>query len=84
VRIFEKCPWGHEGRKEVFCYDCHEELLHNPVFLPEDIGRLSRIVRARRLSESSKTDSRDLLAKRIELLHEVISRGLKEIEKDIS
>ena len=83
VKIFEKCPWGHEGQKEVFCYDCHEELLHNPVFLPEDIVRLSKIVRARSLSETIKTDSRDLLGKRIELLHEIINRGLKEIEKDI-
>jgi hypothetical protein len=30
-RVFEECPWGIEGQTAVFCYDCHEELLHNPV-----------------------------------------------------
>jgi hypothetical protein len=33
-RIFDKCPWGVEGDTTILCYDCHEELLHNPVFLP--------------------------------------------------
>ena len=32
-RIFEESPWGHEGETGVFCYECHEELLHNPVLL---------------------------------------------------
>jgi hypothetical protein len=80
--IFETCPWGYEGKQAVFCYECHEELLHNPVFLPEDVGRLSRLVTARGLSEAVKTESRSLLAGRIELLHEAISRGLQELEKD--
>jgi hypothetical protein len=35
--IFESCPWGQEGEVVVFCYECHEELIHNPVILPEDI-----------------------------------------------
>jgi hypothetical protein len=82
VKIFERCPWGHEGKQAFFCYDCHEEVLHNPVFLPDDIERLSKIVKARDLSEETKTESRDLLAKRIELLHEIISRGLLAVEKD--
>src|SRR5580765_5408156 len=34
--IFAKCPWGIEGLSDVFCYECHEELLHNPVLLPDD------------------------------------------------
>lgn len=82
-KIFEQCPWGYEGKKEVFCYDCHEELLHNPVFLPEDIKRFSRIVKHKKLSEEVKTDAHNLLAERIKLLHEIISGGLKEIEKDM-
>lgn len=82
VKIFKRCPWGHEGKQAFFCYDCHEEVIHNPVFLPDDIERLSKIVKARGLSEETKTESRDLLAKRIELLHEIISRGLLAVEKD--
>src|SRR5438034_11356030 len=34
--LFNACPWGREGESEVFCYECHEELLHNPVLLPWD------------------------------------------------
>ncbi len=37
-KLFVKCPWEVEGQTAVFCYDCHEELLHNPVFLPIDIA----------------------------------------------
>src|SRR5438093_6128304 len=37
ARLFEKCPWGLEGECDVFCYECHEILLHNPVFTRENI-----------------------------------------------
>jgi hypothetical protein len=31
--IFPECPWDYEKRTVVLCYECHEELIHNPVFL---------------------------------------------------
>ena len=74
--IFPTCPWGHESESVVFCYECHEELIHNPVLLPDDIARFAELVKRRGLSEVSKTESRDPIGGRIELLHEVIARGL--------
>ena len=82
--IFEKCPWNMEGTKDVFCYECHEELVHNPVFLPEDIEKFARLVRLRGLSEETKTASRDKIGERIKLLHEVIARGVDELLKEQS
>jgi hypothetical protein len=60
----------------VFCYDCHEELLHNPVLLKQDIFGLAELVKRRGLAEDEKSESRDKAARRVELLHEVIVRGL--------
>jgi hypothetical protein len=80
-KVFEKCPWGVEGKTAVFCYDCHEELLHNPIFLPSDIARFADLVKVRSLNEEKKTESKDKIAGRIELLHEVIERGLEELKK---
>jgi hypothetical protein len=82
--IFEECPWGHEGEAALFCYDCHEELLHNPVLLPEDIKLFANIVRRRGLAEHEKTESRENLARRIKLFREIIRRGLEEIVKEES
>jgi len=81
-KIFESCPWAHEGETATFCYDCHEELLHNPVLLPEDIKRFANTVRSRGLAEDRKTESREKIAGRIKLFHEVIRRGLEEIDKE--
>ena len=75
-RLFEPCPWGVEGKSAVFCYDCHELLLHNPVFLPEDLEAFARLVRDRQLDEPVKTEDTAKLAGRIQLLHEVIRRGI--------
>jgi len=25
------CPWEYERKSDVFCHECHELLLHNPV-----------------------------------------------------
>lgn len=83
-KIFEECPWDHEGESAVFCYDCHEELLHNPVLLPEDIERLAKIVKSKGLAEDKKTEFREKIAGRIKLLHEVIKRGLEQIERENS
>lgn len=80
--IFNSCPFEHERETGVFCYECHEELIHNPVLLPADIKILAELVKRRGLSESKKSDSREPIAGRIKLLHEAISRGLKEILND--
>jgi hypothetical protein len=81
-KIFDYCPWGHENETAVFCYDCHEELLHNPILLSEDIERFSKIVAARGIGEKSKTESLEKIAERIKLFHEVIDKGLKRIEDE--
>lgn len=75
--IFSTDPWKVEGQTEVFCYECHEELIHNPVFLPEDISNLAKLIRSRNLTENEKSDDRKKIADRIKLLHEVIQSGLK-------
>ena len=78
--IFKNCPWaGMEGKFGVFCYECGEELLHNPVLLPTDIDRFAELVRMRGLNESQKSASKDKIARRIELLHEVIEKGIKAL-----
>jgi hypothetical protein len=70
------CPWELEGQTEEFCYDCHEELLHNPIFLPADVRGFADLVKLRKLDETEKTISKDKLAGRIMLLHEVFQKGL--------
>jgi hypothetical protein len=82
--IFVSCPWGHEGKVGLFCYECHEELLHNPVLLPDDISLLADLVRIRGLSEESKSEDRTKIAGRITLFHEVIARGLRAVRQDIA
>lgn len=77
--VFENCPWGLEGKAAVFCYECHEELLHNPVLLPEDIAKLRELVKLRGYSENEKTNSRSALAGRIQLFQEIIARGLDQV-----
>ena len=78
-RIFKKCPWNIEGQTEEFCYECHEELLHNPVLLQADIRGFTELVKLRRLNETRKTKSRDKIAGRIKLLHEVIELGIGKL-----
>jgi hypothetical protein len=80
-RLFETCPWGIEGQRSVYCYECHEELLHNPVFTPADIQRFAGLVRRRGLSEDEKPASRVKLAGRVELFHEVIQAGLQALHE---
>jgi hypothetical protein len=80
--MFPSCPWGHEGQSVVFCYECHEELVHNPVLLPEDISRFAELVKQRGLSEETKTESREPIAGRVVLFHEVIARGLASLLND--
>ena len=78
-RLFALSPWGHESETGVFCYECHEELLHNPVLLPEDLAALRELVRLRGLTEDLKPESRGKLADRVILLHEVIAIGIREL-----
>jgi len=80
--IFKKCPWGVEGQTEVFCYECHEELVHNPVFLFADIRGFSELVKLRNLDEEEKPASRERLAGRIKLLHEIMERGIQALLED--
>jgi hypothetical protein len=75
------CPWGYEGKKEVYCYECHEELLHNPVLLPQDVAAFADLIRRKGLDENTKPESREKIGGRIELLHEVISAGLKTLDQ---
>lgn len=51
------------------------------LFLPVDIARLAELVKERRLDEDRKTESKDKIAGRIKLLHEIIQQGLKELKK---
>ena len=80
-RVFESCPWNLERQSGTFCYECHEELLHNPVFTKIDIARFASLVRRRGLNEDEKTASREKLGGRIQLLHAVIAAGLNSLEE---
>jgi hypothetical protein len=80
--IFTSCPWGYERQSDVFCYECHEVLLHNPVLLPEDVARFAELVRMRDLAEELKTGDHSKIAGRVALFHEVITRGLKLLHEE--
>lgn len=75
-RIFQRDPWGMEGKTGIFCYDCGEVLLHNPVLLPEEISELSELYRLNNLTEDNKEDDMHKYRERIKLFHEVIQKGL--------
>jgi hypothetical protein len=77
--VFETCPWGAEGKKGTFCYECHEELLHNPVLLPDDVERFRELVQLAGLSEDRKSTSKTLMAGRIQLFQSIIARGIEEL-----
>jgi len=77
--IFEKCPWDVEKQFSVFCYECHEELIHNPVFLPQDIKNFAALAQERGLGEQQKLNSREKIAGRIQLFHEVIQAGIDKL-----
>jgi len=81
-RVFAECPWGKEKHAGVFCYECHELLLHNSVLLSEDVKRFSALVRKLGLSEDDKPKDYALIAGRITLFHDVIARGLSSFEKE--
>jgi len=80
--IFDRCPWGLEGKSAVYCYECHEELLHSPVFTPEDIDALRELVATRGLHETDKPADRTKIAGRIHLLQTIFACGLRAVMKD--
>jgi hypothetical protein len=63
----------------VYCYECHEELLHNPVFTAKDMGQFAELVRLRGLAEDAKSGDRSKLAGRVRLFHELIEAGLSAL-----
>lgn len=77
--IFSTSPWKVQPDWGTFCYECHEELLHNPVFLPEDVKKFAELVNLTNLNERDKTASKRKLSNRIVLLHEVIETGIKSL-----
>ena len=77
--IFDRCPWDLERQSAVYCYECHEELLHNPVFTPNDIAVFRALVVQKNLQESDKPDNRTKIGGRIKLLQEIIATGLQVI-----
>src|SRR3989339_569043 len=82
TKIFVTSPWeGVEGETTLLCYDCHEELLHNPVLLPKDIESLNMLVACEGLAEINKTN-KEKIAGRIKLFHKVIRAGLKCLLKE--
>ena len=83
-RVFDECPWGLEGKSETYCYECHEELLHNPVFTPGDMALFRHLVSVRGLVEDRKRESRAKLGGRILLLHEIIAAGLAALAASAS
>jgi len=80
--VFSSCPWGHEGETAVFCYECHEELLHNPVLLPADVAAFAALVKQHGFAEEQKTADRSKLEGRVQLLHEALARGLESLAKE--
>jgi len=81
-RIFDACPWNLEGKKAVYCYECHEELLHNPVLTPADVAAFGALVRKAGLDETGKTEDRTMIAGRIKLLQEAVRRGLQALSQE--
>jgi hypothetical protein len=81
-RIFDRCPWESEGQTAVYCYECHEELLHNPVLTQHDVARFRRLVARRGLEEDEKPTGREKLAGRIRLFHEIIEAGLLALDAE--
>ena len=82
--IFTHCPWGCEGKTAGFCYECHEELLHNPVLTPAEVNAFCELVDQRGFDEMTKSEGKDKIAGRIRLFHEVIVAGLAALKRRTS
>src|SRR3546814_11980683 len=66
--VFSSCPWGHEGETAVFCYECHEDLLHNPVLLTDDFAALAALVERHGLTEEQKPKERFKTGVRVQFI----------------
>jgi hypothetical protein len=77
--MFPQCPWGFERETALFCYECHELLIHNPTFLPADIKAFAELVRARGLHETRKPSHRRKIAGRVRLFQEIVSAGIHQL-----
>lgn len=77
------CLQNYNHATGLFCYECHEELLHNPIMLPNDVEKFARLIRKRGCDETGKkkTKDRHKIGERIKLLEKIISRGLDELLK---
>jgi hypothetical protein len=74
-------PWFLEQETIVCCYECHEELLHNPVLLPTDLLRFALLIQSRGLNDDEKLPGRKGFVARVQLLQEVIAVGIKAMLK---
>jgi hypothetical protein len=80
--IFDSCPWGHERETAVLCHECREDLLKNPVLLPDDIALFADLVEKHGYAEEEKSTDRSKLGGRVQLLHEVLRRGLASLAQE--
>lgn len=79
--IFKNCPWNLEKKSLIFCYDCHEELLHNPVLTLVDISDFKMLIKYHRFNEVKKAKAKTKIAGRIKLFHSIIRFGLDEAKR---
>ena len=73
---FRNVSVGIRRKVAVYCYECGEKLLHNPVIIEADIERFAQLVRLRALNEDAKPAARQKMVGRIRPLYEVIDAGL--------
>jgi hypothetical protein len=71
--------WLIHQETVVCCYECHEELLHNPVLLPSDLRRFAQLIQSRELGDVEKLPGRERFSARVQLLQEVIAVGIKTL-----
>jgi len=76
--------WAEKGSQTVtLCYDCHEELLHNPILLEEDVKHLRQIMDNKGCTETHKTEGDyKCIANRVRIFHEIIKAGIEHTLKE--
>ena len=77
--ILKESDWPKYDAPVILCYECHEELIHNPILLKEDLEKFKELVDRDGSSEKEKECSRGKIARRIILFHKVIETGLKQL-----
>ena len=63
------------------CFECHEELLHNPILTSKNIKTLSTLVKKTGSGERRKPEDKKRIANRILLFHAVIDTGLEALNR---